>query len=79
MFCDTHDSSPLQANMVDRAPNSGIAWYECWSPPPGIIPEYDFVVLPVFVIFMLLLATVSKRAKKGKCVKIVDTKGGDFA
>ena len=59
MFSDTHDTSPAQTDMVDRAPNNGIVWYNCWSP---VIPEYDWMVVPVFTMFALFL--ICRRKKR---------------
>jgi hypothetical protein len=63
MFADSHDLDGSQANQVDRAPDSGKKWYNSTM---GIIPEYDWLVLPIPIFCMLLIMILTSRRRKPK-------------
>ena len=63
MFADSHNTSPLHANQVDRAPDSGKIWYHLYC---EVIPEYDLMILPIPVIIIFLLFSVSTNRNKRK-------------
>jgi len=79
MFADTHRDNNTQLAMLDRAPDSGIVWYNATAIGA---PEFDWIILPVLIMFILLIATSRKtyrRKNKSKSSSISSESGGDAA
>jgi hypothetical protein len=55
MFTDSHLSNPKQAGQTDREADSGVSIYTSVG-----IPEYDLLIIPMFIIFLLLLVSRKK-------------------
>ncbi|MCK5558994.1 MAG: hypothetical protein KAJ51_00310, partial [Thermoplasmata archaeon] len=76
MFADTHQINSTQMGQRDRAPDSGIAWYNSTTDPPVGIPEFNIVILPIFTM-LIVLALVNTKRKNRKRVNGILGTGGD--
>jgi hypothetical protein len=75
MFADTHQQNSTQLGQTDRAPDSGIAWYDSTADAP-VIPEYNMIILPIFTM-LIVLALVNTKRKNRKRVNGILGIGGD--
>jgi hypothetical protein len=64
MFADVHDYNRSQAGISDRAPDSGVAWYNSTGTNPALIPEYDWLVMPLPFMIMFMLILISTRKSR---------------